>query len=244
MSRWGRVAALPLILSIALVISGASVPTPPAPVTWVTDNAAFLSPQARNAIETKLADYERHTGHQLLVWIGSSPSGETVEQWAAEVFKSWGVGRRGLDDGVILFVFPGDRAARIEVGYGLEARVPDVVASRIIREIINPRVRAGDHDGAIVAAVDRLTAAISPVANARSHAAPASAADPRLNAGAIVLLVMLAVGLAALFIRSPRLALYLVYVLLSEANGRGSGTWKGLSRGGGRSRGGGATSRW
>ncbi len=72
------------------------------------------------------------------------------------------MGRKGLDDGLVLFVFPQDQKVRIEVGYGLEDKVPDAIASRIIRETIVPRIQAGDSNGAVVAGVQALMNAIQP----------------------------------------------------------------------------------
>jgi uncharacterized protein len=66
-----------------------------------------------------------------------------------KAFQASKVGRKGLDDGLILFIMADDRRQRIEVGYGLEGEVPDAMASRIINEIIVPRLQAGDRDGAV-----------------------------------------------------------------------------------------------
>lgn len=73
-------------------------------------------------------------------------------------FAAWKVGRKGFDDGLVIFVLADDRAIDIEVGYGLEARVPDATASRVIREVMSPRLRAGDRDGAITGAVAAVAA--------------------------------------------------------------------------------------
>ena len=83
------------------------------------------------------------------MWIGQTTGGMPIEDWAVRAFAAWRVGRKGIDDGVALFVFADDRKVRIEVGYGLEDRVPDAVASRIIGDRSIPRLRAGDRDGAV-----------------------------------------------------------------------------------------------
>ena len=94
-------------------------------------------------------------------------------------FAAWRVGRKGLDDGLVLFVFAKDRKVRIEVGYGLEDQVPDAIASRIIREVIVPRIQAGDQDGALAAGVGALLEAIGPDLAGRGAPAPAPAGPAR-----------------------------------------------------------------
>src|SRR5258708_34087006 len=90
----------------------------------------------------------------MLVWIVRSLAEVPHEDSAVRAFEKWTVGGRGIDDGAILFFFAKDRKVRIEVGYGLEDKIPDVVASRIIRETIVPLLRAGDPDAAVTAGVE------------------------------------------------------------------------------------------
>ena len=96
----------------------------------------------------------------MIVWIDRTTGGVPVDDWANKAFAAWGVGRKGHDDGVAMFIFSDDRKMRIEVGYGLEGNVPDARAGRIIENDMAPRIRAGDHDGAVQAGVDALIAAI------------------------------------------------------------------------------------
>ena len=69
---------------------------PPAPTEFVTDRAGFLSPAAASALSRKLEDYERGTGHQVIVWIDKTTGAVPIDDWAARAFKAWGVGRKGL----------------------------------------------------------------------------------------------------------------------------------------------------
>jgi uncharacterized protein len=71
-------------------------------------------------------------------------------------FDAWNLGRKGVDDGILLVVAKNDRTVRIEVGYGLEGAVPDVSAHRVIQEYLVPRFREGDFAGGIEAAVGAL----------------------------------------------------------------------------------------
>ena len=146
------------------------------PTRWVTDRAAFLSPATAADLDARLGDYARRTGHQVLVYIDHTTGGVPIEDWGVRAFERWRVGRSGIDDGLVLLVFADDHRVRFEVGYGLEDRVPDAVAKRIIEEQIVPRIRAGDRDGAIRAGVGAVTAAIG---GARRHGAGRGRSNPR-----------------------------------------------------------------
>lgn len=121
---------------------------PAGPARWVEDPAAFLSVTTRAALEARLDGSQRATGHQVVVWVGKTLDGAPLGDWAVRAFAAWKVGRNGFDDGIAMFVLVDDHAIDIEVGYGLEARVPDAVASRI-RDVMVPRLRVGDRDGSV-----------------------------------------------------------------------------------------------
>jgi uncharacterized protein len=160
-----------------------------------------------------------------------------IDDWAVGAFAKWKVGRAGLDDGLVLFIFPHDRTARIEVGYGLEAKVPDARAAEILRNTIEPGMRAGEADDAITAGVAQIIALAGDTPGTQSAPVPLTPID--LIAIGILLLIVLAAA-----VRSPWLVLYL---LVNIAGGRGggfSGGGGGFSGGGGRSGGGGASGRW
>lgn len=224
---------------------------PAAPTRWVTDAAGFLSADARQELDGRLEAYERQTGHHLLVWIGRTTGGVPLEDFTVRAFAAWQIGRKGLDDGLVLFVFSDDRTLRVEVGYGLEGQVPDAIASRIIREAIVPRLQAGDRDGAIRAGVAALIAAVdgraeapeAPEAAAAADHPPPAGAAPALGVGEKVLIVLVVLGFLVLFATNPSLALYLLFTVISGGRG-GSAGGGGYSGGGGRSGGGGASGSW
>src|SRR5512140_308906 len=158
-----------------LALLATAAPSPPSPTRWVDDQAAFLSPAARSALDARLEGYERATGHQVIVWIGKTIGDTPLDDWAVRTFAAWKVGQKGKDDGLVMFVLADDRKVDIEVGYGLEDKVPDAIASRVIRDVMTPKLRAGDHDGAITAGVDAVLASIEgkPWAGASATAPPA-----------------------------------------------------------------------
>lgn len=249
-----------LLAGAALVASTAHAADalPAAPTRWVTDTAGFLSEGTRQELDLKLESYERQSGHHVLVWIGRTAGGAPIDDFAVRVFKAWQVGRKGFDDGLVLFVLSDDRQVRIEVGYGLEGQVPDAIASRIVREAIIPRIQAGDRDGAIRAGVAALTAvidgrplALEPLGSLSSEPSVAPQAErrrpargaPPLGLGQKILIGVLVLGFLLLLVTNPSLALYLLFNLFSGGRGGGGGGG-GYSGGGGRSGGGGASGSW
>ena len=99
----------------------------------------------------------------------------SVEEYATKVFENWKLGKKGTDNGVLVVVVPNDHKMRIEVGYGLEGTLTDVVSSRIIRNIMTPRFKAGDYDGGIETGVSAIVAQLEGKGDVTSsaNAAPA-----------------------------------------------------------------------
>jgi uncharacterized protein len=249
-------AALAAALCACVVSAAAqSVPIPSAPTAWVTDGVGLLSTSTRDALDQKLQQYESSTGHQVIVWIGSSYGDDQMEDWTSRAFEAWKVGRKGIDDGAILFVFVVDRKARIEVGYGLEDVLTDARSSEIIRDDIAPRMRSGDPDGAVTSAVDDMLAAIGGAGGQPQPNPEASSSDDGIAIALIAfVIVMWIVGLIASFRRS------LVYHIPGSRYGGipfvgyygggfgggfgGGGFGGGFSGGGGMGGGGGASGGW
>ena len=229
---------------------------PPPPQSPVTDTVGYMSPGAREALARQLEDYERRTGHQVLVWIGATTGGAPIEEFAVKAFEKWKVGRAAKDDGLVFFLFTEDRKMRIEVGYGLEDKVTDLLASRIIREVVAPRLQANDRDGAVTAGATALLSTIdagggenAAAASPPREAPPYRAARP-LTAAQKVLFAVVGLGLLLLLVTNPSLAVWLLLNMLSSGGGgrgggfSGGGGGGGWSGGGGRSGGGGASGSW
>ncbi len=223
-----------LLLTVGSVAFGAP-PVPPSPTDWVTDTASFLSEPNRQALNTRLGTYERVSGHQVLVWVGKTTGETPLEDWTVRAFQAWRVGRKGLDDGLVLFVFADDRKVRIEVGYGLEGQVPDALASRIVNDVMVPRIKAGDRDGAVTVGVDQLLTTLGGEVTAGTATSPSKP----LGWFQVLLLTLGVIALILLAIRYPVLALYVFSLLARRGGGAGGGFG-----GGGRSGGGGASGRW
>jgi uncharacterized protein len=161
-----RVRAAFVFLYLVAVLSvpalAADFKVPPTPDHYVTDNAGVLSTAERATLENELHAYEKATGHQVIVWIGSTTGDVPLETWTGDSAHAWKIGRRGHDDGAILFLFMQDRKIRIEVGYGLESSLTDAASYRIIQDVIRPRMRAGDVNDAVGSGVAAMLTTITP----------------------------------------------------------------------------------
>ncbi len=252
-----RVIGLVLALVTASAVAWAAPPpVPPVPTRWVTDTAGLLGPDTRAALDARLEAYQHATGHQVIVWIAPSLGLDNLEEWSARVFTAWGLGQKGKDDGVAIFVFPQDHALRIEVGYGLEERLPDLYVARIIDEAMKPELAAGHGDVAITNGVDQVLARIGGDP-ATANVAPLPPRHSRHSQDLpwwwIAIGIAVAIALLAGAATHPQLAWFLFDVISSVASRGGGGGWGGgggggggggFSGGGGRSGGGGASGHW
>jgi len=143
------------LASWALAAVPGAVAVPPMHAL-VTDLTATLTTGQQAALDTRLREFADRKGSQVAVLIVPTTAPEPIEAYSLRVVEQWKVGRRKVDDGVLLLVAKDDRAVRIEVGYGLEGALPDATAKRIISEVIVPRLRDGDFAGGIDAGVDRI----------------------------------------------------------------------------------------
>lgn len=247
--RRGRATALAGLALLCLAsLAAAELKIPPAPVRWVTDTAGFLKAETVQGLDRTLEDFERNSGHQVIVYVGGTTEGEPLEDFAGRAFQAWRVGRRGLDDGLALFVMADDRKIRIEVGYGLEAVVPDIIAGRIINDVMVPRIKAGDPDGAVREAVAEVIRTISGAPGADVSGTPEAARRPGRKVESVFIAIAVILFLI-LFITNPQLALWLLINIMSGGGrggggGFGGGGGGGFRGGGGRSGGGGASGGW
>ncbi len=145
----------------------------PALAARVTDRTATLSEAERAALESKLAAFEAQTGNQLVVLMVPSTKPEPIEAYTLRVAEAWKIGRKGADNGALFVMAKDDRKMRIEVGYGLEGKLTDVQARRVIADDVAPLFRAGRYAAGLDAGVDRIIATLGPEAAAPPAAAPA-----------------------------------------------------------------------
>ena len=144
-------------VSYAAGLFGADLQPIPPLTARVTDTTGTLDAAQKQTLETSLATLEQRKGAQLAVLMVPTVKPEEIEQYSIRVVDAWKLGRKNVDDGVLLIIAKNDHRVRIEVGRGLEGAIPDAASARIIREYITPKFRAGDFDGGIVDATDALT---------------------------------------------------------------------------------------
>jgi uncharacterized protein len=122
----------------------------------VTDLTGTLSAEQSQALESKLAAFEAKKGSQIAVLIVPTTQPEDIAEFGIKVADLWRIGRKGVDDGLILIIAKDDRKLRLEVGYGLEGVIPDAIAKRITSETIKPYFKNGDFVGGIDAGVNQI----------------------------------------------------------------------------------------
>lgn len=155
-NAWWLGGSLALLLCVGAVAQ-VDVPTLRAPVTDLTQT---LTPDQINALDERIRAFEQRKGSQIAILLVPTTEPETIEQYAIRVAERWQLGRRGVDDGVLLLVAKNDRAVRLEVGYGLEGALPDVIANRITDQVIVPRFQQGDYFGGLSQALERIVAVL------------------------------------------------------------------------------------
>jgi uncharacterized protein len=235
-----------LLLAAGLAAGAAAdIKIPPVPGQWVTDTAGFLSERTVQILNDDLRSFENSSGYQVLVYVGRTTDGYPIEDFAVKAFQAWKPGRKGLDDGLVLFIMAEDRKIRIEVGYGLEDKVPDALAGRIVNDILVPRIRAGDNDGAVLGGVQELKRAISPATVSEPAQEPIR--GRRSSPVNSVLIIIGIIVFLIILITNPSFALWLLFNMFTGGRGGGGGFGGGgggFSGGGGRSGGGGASGGW
>lgn len=115
----------------------------------VVDTTGTLDAAQKQALEAQALALQQRKGSQLQILMVPTTQPETIEQYAVRVFEQWKIGRKGVDDGVLLVVAKDDKRVRIEAGYGLEGAIPDAIANRVIQEYLAPRFRNGDYAGGL-----------------------------------------------------------------------------------------------
>jgi uncharacterized protein len=208
----------------------------------VIDEAGILTPQAHQQIEANLYDFKKNHGVQLQVYITKSLQGEEIESAAIKIFDEWKLGDEKTDKGLLFLIAPNEKRMRIEVGQGLEGDIPDVIAKRIISDVVRPYFQNGQYAIGIAQGVSSIE---NYVLNADSGQIDVSAQKDDASSGGKMWVILIVIGLwILLFMFNPSLALYLLFSGFRGGGGGfsgGGGSWSG---GGGRSSGGGASGGW
>jgi uncharacterized protein len=153
-AAWLILASVSLMLFSGAARADVAVPALKA---RVTDLTGALTAQQTQQLESQLAALEQRKGAQVVVLVLPTTQPEDIADYATRVFDQWKIGRKNVDDGVLVVVAKDDHRAMIETGYGLEGAIPDAAASRIIREYMSPKFRVNDFYGGLDDAIGALT---------------------------------------------------------------------------------------
>ncbi len=149
-----------VITGTLLVTHAQDIPAPMTPKRIVNDFTGLFSPQERAALEKKLVDFNNNSSTQIAVVTVSTLNGYDINDYAARLGEKWGIGQKGKDNGIVILIKPKSGREKgevaISVGYGLEGVIPDVTASRIIRNEIIPAFQANNYYKGINKATDVL----------------------------------------------------------------------------------------
>lgn len=261
---------LALLLGLLLPALALAAPKFPPLTGRVVDDANLLSPAAEQQLTDELAALEGQTGHQVVVATLPSLQGYEIEDYGYQLLRTWGIGRKEQDDGIILIVAPNERAVRIEVGYGLEPVMTDALSSLILQRAVLPAFKAGDYEKGVVDGTRAIVRQIGlPEDQAKAEVARAeaqrAAAVRKADGGGSIVPIIFAIlvvfwvlsGVMRAFgggrRRGRDSGLWWLLPLILSNSGRGhGGGWSGgggfggggFSGGGGSGGGGGASGRW
>ncbi len=189
MIRWINI----LLLCLLPLLASAEVAIPPLQHR-VTDLTATLNSAQQADLEARLAAFEAKKGSQIAILIVPTTQPEDIAQYSIRVVEAWKLGRKGVDDGVLVLLAKDDRRSRIEVGYGLEGALPDAIAKRIVTEVMRPYFKQNDFYGGLVAGTDKIAAVIDGEPLPSPPAQAESPIDYGLGLIAVVMWVAVAVG--------------------------------------------------
>jgi uncharacterized protein len=153
-----------LVLSFCLLIAGGSAvsayQSPGTPQGYVNDFAGVITDDVQADLARQLEEFEKKTSHEIAVVTIPSLGGDDIESYATTLFREWGIGKKGSDNGVLFLAAIEDRKARIEVGYGLEGALTDLESQYIQRDHAIPFFRQGNFSGGILNASVKIMEAV------------------------------------------------------------------------------------
>src|SRR5436190_7163471 len=157
----GRLFTGAVLFALAALTLAADGPVPvPKLTAHVVDLTGTLTADERGRLDSKLADFEARKGSQVVVLLVPSIGTEVIEDFSTRVTDAWQLGRKGVDDGVLFVIAKQERKMRIQTGRGVQGSLTDILAKRIVADVVAPRFRTGDFAGGINEAVDSIMKAI------------------------------------------------------------------------------------
>lgn len=134
--------------------------SPGNPTGFVNDFASLINDERQQILERKLQEFKNEKTHEIFVVTVDTIGGDSIENYANELFREWGIGTKEKNNGVLLLISKDDRLTRIEVGNGLEGDITDLEAGRIVDLVIRPAFRENRFEDGIDEATNRLIEAV------------------------------------------------------------------------------------
>lgn len=240
-----------LIVILSLRLSAQEFPEKPFPPRLVNDFAGMLMPGEIEDLEQKLVAYNDSTSTQIAIVTLNDLHGYEIADYAQRLGEMWGIGQKGLDNGVLVLIKPmTNESSKGEVtiapGYGLEGVIPDIVCGQIIDNEILPAFRTGDYYEGLNSATNTIMSLASGEFPPDQYGKSSGDDNPRL--GPFIFIIILVIII--LFIRSSGgsnhkhlsrkgLPLWMLLAMMNSGSNRHSGSWGGFSGKGGFGGGGG-----
>lgn len=216
----------------------------PSMTSPIVDQASILTTSQQRELEDILYNFKRSQNAQIQVLITSDLMGESIESAAIKVFDKWKLGDEKKDDGLLLLISIKDKRMRIEVGQGLEGIIPDVIAKRIIAEVIRPFFQRGEYYNGIRLGLLAIQGTISKEYGTETNLTNQVQKSKKQKSFSLGVMGLLFGIWLIIFIFSPSTGLYILSAILTSRGGNYGGSRGGWSGGGGRSSGGGASGGW
>ena len=228
-------------LSLSSVMVSQDFPEKPYPPRLVNDFSGMLNGSETNALERKLVAFNDSTSTQIAIVTVNDLKGYEVADYAQRLAEQWGIGQKGLDNGILILVKPKteDSMGQVSIaqGYGLEGAIPDLTCARIIDQEILPSFRQGDYFGGLDKATNVLMQLASGEFSADEYGKKGS------NPGEIAPFIIILIIIIIMFMRSTGgrnqkhisdkgLPLWLLLSMMNSGRNSHSGSWGGFSGGG------------
>jgi uncharacterized protein len=205
--------------------------------TLVTDYTNTLNPQEKTALENKLLAFNDSSSTQIAIVMLATLDGYPLDDYARRLAQAWGIGEKKKNNGALILVSMKERKITIQVGYGLEAVIPDALAKRIIEQVIKPRFK----EGAWFDGLDKGTDTMIGLARGEFKAdalgketAPHFPVALILIVGGIICIVIFSkVNTVRNYSNMNHISFWAAWALLSAASSSHSGRWNSFSSGGG-----------
>jgi uncharacterized protein len=133
------------------------------PVGYVNDFASLIDAESATTLTSELTDFATNTGNDVVVVTVPNLGGDDIESYANTLYREWGIGSKETDRGILVLIARDEREVRIEVGYGLEGEVPDVIANRIIDNVMVPFLKDDNYGEGLLAGTRALRTEIEVV---------------------------------------------------------------------------------